>query len=321
MKCLHPVGVYINKNYKDLGFFQVPCGKCYNCKQNKAKSVAFRLELETQKASNSFFVTLTYPDHSINKINGVSCVDNFITHRIFKRLRSQVWNEIKKSLHKLPCNRFSPPSVKQRNRQISALRRHKYSLDPIVRSKYFLISEYGPLTSRPHYHFIWFFYDQVDVMEVEKKLLDLWDGIITVDLVNDARINYVSQYCNKDCEPQLFGQSKNITRCSINIGASLENSENYNRILSQQCPRVSWRKGSIKLPSYYIRRAQKHGKLQIKDSYELYTESKKQQQEIDHKIKMYCRKYKILNKHEFLKFKISYIYANEKNKRNKRANI
>lgn len=78
---------------------------------------------------------------------------------------------------------------------------------------YFLVSEYGEKTSRPHYHFILFNYS-ADPAKIE----DAWqNGNIFVGDVTDASINYCAKYfITKQVQPQ--GMNDNFSLISKGIG-------------------------------------------------------------------------------------------------------
>lgn len=87
-----------------------------------------------------------------------------------------------------------------------------------VNFKYYLVSEYGPQTLRPHYHVIFFhdldpefFYDRVETA---------WgNGLISLGDVNEARINYVANYhITKTFVPS--GRSKTFCLMSKCLGVS-----------------------------------------------------------------------------------------------------
>lgn len=120
----------------------VPCGKCYVCRSRNQNSWYVRLKEEMKVATSCYFVTLTYSDDNIPRDeNGVPVVSSRDVQLFFKRLRS-----------KLPKGQ---------------------------KIKYFLCSEYGPQTFRPHYHFILFdFPPEFGVLECIEKS---WpNGFVTV---------------------------------------------------------------------------------------------------------------------------------------------
>lgn len=86
--------------------------------------------------------------------------------------------------------------------------------------KYYLISEYGPHTHRPHYHAI--FYADVDNDTLYDCILRNWkQGNIKVDDVNGNRINYVSSYhvtkgiCPRDKTENFRLASKGLGSCFL----------------------------------------------------------------------------------------------------------
>lgn len=86
----------------------------------------------------------------------------------------------------LPYNLgFDKPAVQK---FIKRLR--KYSLKPI---KYFLVSEYGTKSMRPHYHLLLFNY--VSTVELDRALQKEWKfGLIHTGTVTSKSINYCCKY-------------------------------------------------------------------------------------------------------------------------------
>ncbi|UPW41612.1 replication initiator protein [Peromfec virus RodF8_42] len=108
MACSNPVYVKKLENV-------VPCGKCYNCLQDRRKQWTLRLQNEHYMYSgDAIFITLTYDDNH------------------------------------LPQDR----SVSKRDIQLFMKRLRKYY--KTRKLKYYIASEYGGATNRPHYHGIIF---------------------------------------------------------------------------------------------------------------------------------------------------------------------
>lgn len=62
--------------------------------------------------------------------------------------------------------------------------------------KYFLVSEYGDTTGRPHHHALFFLDKYLD--DFSNYIAKCWQfGFITISDINGARINYVTGYCLK----------------------------------------------------------------------------------------------------------------------------
>lgn len=79
-------------------------------------------------------------------------------------------------------------SVSVNDCQLFLKRLRSYLYKPI---KYYLTSEYGPQTFRPHYHAIFFGLSSYDCEQIEKA----WqNGFVTVAEISDERIRYVCGY-------------------------------------------------------------------------------------------------------------------------------
>lgn len=139
------------------GIGAVPCGKCIACSENKQKSWAFRIMQEVRAASSAWFVTLTYNDDCVP-------LDETRTFPVVVKRDIQLW--------------------------LKRLRKH------VGRAgiRYFLCSEYGPKTFRPHYHAIILnlpFGKDI----VYESIIRTWDkGYVTVSRVTPGRCYYVAKY-------------------------------------------------------------------------------------------------------------------------------
>ncbi|QCS36018.1 replication initiator protein [Capybara microvirus Cap1_SP_92] len=273
MKCLHPITLKCNnENYND-GTFEVPCGKCVACVQNKARDLAFRLDFENISSGSSFFVTLTYSDdfcpvsdvdYSTGEyIPGVAYeVDKNVTKKFFGSMRNYFWRQ---SCIKFPKELRHLPNRKQINLEIDKQRKQYYGSLPLNRFKYYLVSEYGPVGNRPHYHFIIYYDSKLDIVTVEDHLKKFWPyGFVTVSHVTNSRINYLAQYMKKECPPQTTCQIPNITRCSKGIGSSLLDSDLIRRKCDNDFLLIHWRNHNINLPSYYRKKLVNQGKRRKK---------------------------------------------------------
>ena len=132
----------------------VPCGKCIPCLRRRQRDWFIRINQELLSSVCSYFVTLPYDDEHLNFDNGVAVVSRRDCQLFLKRLRKKIY----------------PDKI-----------------------RYFLCSEYGPSTFRPHYHPIIFnFPINLNAYEV---IANSWNfGFVTVAPVNDARCNYLAKY-------------------------------------------------------------------------------------------------------------------------------
>lgn len=136
----------------------VPCGKCLPCLARKRDAWVVRLKEELKTSSSCFFITLTYDDDHVP----ISYVGDEKIQVLNKR-DVQLW-----------------------------LKRLRKMIEP-HKVRYFLTSEYGLKTFRPHYHLLLFnFPKNFDIYETVVKT---WkNGFVMVDKITDARIYYVAKY-------------------------------------------------------------------------------------------------------------------------------
>lgn len=193
MNCLNPLKIALSDSsrqkrqsmldmpleYRYASHIYVPCGKCEACLTNRRSQWTFRLKQELKDSTSCFFFTLTYDDFNLP----------------FKRSGNVT----------LPC-------VRKRDVQLF-LKRLRKRIEPF-KIRYFIVSEYGPSTFRPHYHGVIFNFPQ----ELKNKLDDIinesWQlGFIRIDPITDGRIHYVTGYCLDNSQiPQSY--EKNFMLCS-----------------------------------------------------------------------------------------------------------
>ena len=105
---------------EENGSYQVPCGKCYNCKSRRAQGWALRLQNELKYSDTAYFIGLDYKPSTIPISPGYfQTLDKKHLQNFFKRLRKKHPKE---------------------NKTI----------------KYYAVGEYGGKKYRPHYHIILF---------------------------------------------------------------------------------------------------------------------------------------------------------------------
>lgn len=132
--------------------YEVPCGKCDQCRDSRRYNYMTRLSFafaETLKLlGHVLFLTFTYNDAHLPMVHykGRSC----------------------------PC--FSTADTLQ---LIRALRR--YYEKKGLKFKYFLVSEYGKTTRRPHYHVLFFIPPQIDHVTFAEKARKYWTHMYVAD--------------------------------------------------------------------------------------------------------------------------------------------
>lgn len=208
-------------------YMYVPCGKCEACLSNRRSAWSFRLHQELKVSESCYFLTLTYDDQYLPyktvTIDGVSC--------------------------EVPC-------VSKRDVQLF-LKRFRKCIEPF-KIRYFIVSEYGPKTYRPHYHMILFNYPQLLKNKIDEYIEESWrNGFVRVDPVSDARIHYVTSYClDSSTLPSYL--PKNFMLCSRRPGLGSAYLDNYSVVkyhLDNLDPFGHFPSSSgdhkVKLPRYY----------------------------------------------------------------------
>ena len=175
MYCLHPILV---KKYKELpdgshkrtaDTHRVPCGKCVACLSRRRNEWTYRLTAEQKSCNYSFFVTLTYSDENVP----IRVVDEK-PYFVFRKSDVQKY-----------------------------IKRVRYFLSKFdISCNYYLVSEYGAHTHRPHYHALFFVYDKNNhYNQVANLFRKEWNfGYCVVKITNPANIHYVTKYCVKSLQ-------------------------------------------------------------------------------------------------------------------------
>lgn len=179
MQCLKPVCVPLSDDQRKIRFekvympieyrfatkIYVPCGSCEACLVNRRSQWTFRLKEELRSSKSCYFVTLTYDDDKLPF--------------------SRAYGDRSKPI---------APNVCKRDVQ-NFLKRLRKSIYPF-KIRYYLVSEYGPKTFRPHYHMVLFDFPHELKNKLDEYLETSWgNGFIRVDPISDARIHYVTGYC------------------------------------------------------------------------------------------------------------------------------
>lgn len=185
-----------NKVFKEMGshfeFTKTPCGECCGCQEAYSKEWATRMTLEAQQWPSNYFLTLTYDDYHLPIQDELL---NKKTGEVFEN-----YNWMQGSVMKEDCQKF----LKDLRRQWEYHYNH-------VGIRFYLASEYGPTTNRPHYHMILFnFPIPLDELKIRKTDRDgnihwthdrierIWGkGFIDICEVNWDTCAYVARYVMK----------------------------------------------------------------------------------------------------------------------------
>lgn len=180
MRCISPLSIPRPHGRGNSDRITVPCGKCYACLSNKRQAWSFRLYNELKNAESAYFVTLTYDDSHVP-------LDDFCQQHVCKRDVQLFLKRLRKSLSD-------------------------------VKIKYFIVSEYGPTTYRPHYHCIIF---NLPADKADLSLLKCWGlGFVSTGTVTAASISYCCKYCVTDSYVMNPSLTKNFMLCSKGLGLS-----------------------------------------------------------------------------------------------------
>ena len=173
--CLSPITLKAN-NINGFRSIQVPCGHCPECLKNKQNEWLVRLYHQFRETPKAVFFTLTYNEASVPTVFSEDTGEAF--HSVCKRHVQNCFKRFRRYLDK------------------------HYEKDSRPNFKYFITSEYGPRTKRPHYHGIIFGLSRDEFHPF------LYDWSQRYGFVNSSDIQlsdsshqksarYVSKYCTK----------------------------------------------------------------------------------------------------------------------------
>lgn len=128
---------------------EIGCGKCADCRWRKYNDYLVRCYFEFEKVSQlrsqgafALFETLTYREDKLPTFEGIPCFSSRDINLFIKRLK-EYWRD--KLGHPLA---FS----------------------------YIIVSEHGGKRGRPHYHPIFFVFEQIDFVEFLQSIYDCWNN-------------------------------------------------------------------------------------------------------------------------------------------------
>lgn len=149
----------------------VPCGRCAACMVQKHLQWKFRLHQEVLASDMALWITMQYDDEHLPRSNGIPCVC------------------------KEHCVKF-----------FHKLRRYIVKHDLKVTFKYFLVSEHGPKTFRPHYHCLLLFKLPEESFErmlelrqtIYEAIKERWyHGHVEEKLFHSGVVKYLTKYIFK----------------------------------------------------------------------------------------------------------------------------
>lgn len=177
---------------------------CYDLKRRRSMWYK-RLYAEWKYCTGTaFFVTLTYDEDHVPMEFGDDDLPNFYT-------------------------------VSKRDVQLFFKRFRKKYIDPVGRLRYFIVSEFGTNSYRPHYHALIFTDRPCTVEFMKSAILDCWSGgyILDVQTVRGAGcIRYITSYITKGCKTPTLLLPESFCLMSRRPGIGyryVERMKNYHR--------------------------------------------------------------------------------------------
>lgn len=242
-KCSSPVLISDHRG----GKMYVNCGKCESCRMSYKSAWQSRLNDEALRSKATLFFTLTYSNEHIPMLEYDSVSNAFYSNRSHKddiyvddfnlnefTYIPQIQNYNKKNCVGYVCKADVQKFLKRLRRAVEYDTLGLLSdVSPSERQiRYFITSEYGPRTYRPHYHGLLYF-DNIHVARAVEKhyIYKCWklcnSSNINISEVVSAASSYVSKYvsCDTDCPNilQVAKKTKTFFLCSRRpaIGVSL----------------------------------------------------------------------------------------------------
>lgn len=194
LTCLDPVFYKVDEDGRPTIMY--PCGKCIVCKEKKRRQWAIRMENEKSFNKSCFFVTLTYSDDNLYRIEDGQPA----------------------SLNKAHYTKF--------------LKRLRRSLPYPVR--FFGVGEYGSESFRPHYHFMFFLPEYVKLGDFRSHIDKAWKlGFNKVKNGISKRMYYIAKYTVKGSD-HPFCTEKPFQTCSCSPPLGYRSFEQNLRILDSE---------------------------------------------------------------------------------------
>lgn len=198
MECLQPLRLKDESGHDRF----VPCGKCNACLVRQRSEWTYRLQQEMKVNPVAYFVTLTYSPEEVP----ICTVHDYQTGM---------------DLYSMNVSKHDVQKWLKRLRKVLAPKD--------IKLRYYLISEYGPVTFRPHYHAIVFLSKFLNLEHFRSLLADTWlESRTSADVVTEERIKYVTEYCltRKDIPSYL---EPNFRLMSRNPGIGVSYVDTYRR--------------------------------------------------------------------------------------------
>lgn len=198
----------------------VGCGKCIECMKQKKRQWQVRLQEELRINKNAYFVTLTFSQDELDKLN--------------KEVNCEIADIRENEIATLAVRRFLERWRKKYKKSV----------------KHWLITELGHHnTERIHLHGLIFTNEVKTIIESIWQYGIVWFG----EYVNNKTINYIVKYCNKIDHDHKGYQPKILCSPGIGNGYTKRIDSNINKYKGEETKEFYRTRDGTKLnlPIYY----------------------------------------------------------------------
>ncbi|WP_277265425.1 rolling circle replication-associated protein [Prevotella corporis] len=206
-RCEHPNRI-INPYTHEVMY--VPCRTCNSCLNQRSNHWKKRVNDECKKYRYVMFFTLTYSNDNLPLYLPITSEDG--TVEWYSNRDGSKFNENDKlqdsEIHPIRVQNSNVIGIPHVSKYdivcfVKRLRSHinyyfkKHNITENEKIRYFICSEYGPRTLRPHYHGLFFFDSEVISRRFGTFLRKAWSyGNQDYSLVNSSAPSYVAKYIN-----------------------------------------------------------------------------------------------------------------------------
>ncbi|QRV61834.1 replication initiator protein [Microvirus sp.] len=212
--CFHPNLVF-NQYLGD--YVLVPCRICAACRSSYARDLQNRIETECRAHKFNFFITLTYDNVHMPMYYAFPSEDG-VYFRAFRGnkpmldsqglelpeldfdLSDSWYAEPQHNPYQTGFGFCHKPDIQKFIKRLRIKLIRTYGNVSKSKIRYFIASEYGPSTQRPHYHGIIFCDDEQIARDMPRLIFESWalcsDERCDVQLISGACPQYVAKYVN-----------------------------------------------------------------------------------------------------------------------------
>lgn len=214
ISCFHPNLVF--NPYLD-DYVVVPCRTCAACRSSYARDLQNRIEDECRAHRFNFFITLTYDNEHLPMFYAYPSEDG-VYFRAFRgnrpildsqgselpeldfNLQDSWYAEPQHNSYRTGFGFCYKPDIQKFIKRLRIKLIRTYGNFQKSKIRYFIASEYGPVTFRPHYHGVIFCDDERIARDMPRLIRQSWslcaDERCDVQLVSGSAPQYVAKYVN-----------------------------------------------------------------------------------------------------------------------------